>query len=82
MSLGSEYATERIISEEMFYLKIANEAETETWTTKSGEKIKIEDMSTGHLKNTIRFLQSSEPYPDVYLPWIVRMENELKRREG
>lgn len=28
-----------------------------TWTTKTGKQIRIKDMTTGHLKNTLRLLE-------------------------
>ena len=45
----------------------------DTWTTRDGRRIKIEDMTTGHIRNCMRMLGEEN---DVY--YIFR--EELKRR--
>lgn len=36
------------------------------WETKDHRKIKISDMETSHIKNTIRYLQKHEDFYDEY----------------
>lgn len=36
------------------------------WETKDHKKIKISDMKTSHIKNTIRYLQKHEDFYDEY----------------
>lgn len=46
------------------------------WVTRQGEKIKISDMTTSHLENTIRFLENS----NCHHPKLEKMRNELRSR--
>ena len=46
------------------------------WTTKSGEKIALSDMSDTHLENTISLLYNKDPNNG----WLIIMENEKKYR--
>lgn len=49
------------------------------WTMKNGTKIHVSDMSESHIRNTIKFIKERDKV-DLYLPWIDRLERELKER--
>lgn len=48
------------------------------WKTREGQTILIDEMSTGHLKNTVRMLQRANV--DMGLPTCVDLIEELKNR--
>lgn len=57
------------------------------WTTESGDKILISDMTTSHLKNSIRFVEqkiSSNKYNSKSVPilnnWVSVLKVELRSR--
>ena len=79
MSLGREYETELTIEKELERIKIERAAARGLWATKDARLIRIEDMTESHLRNCIRMLKKNNG-EDIMTPWIVRMENELKRR--
>lgn len=58
---------------------LQNRYEYPSWTTKSGKKIPVYKMKTGHLKCALRYLQhlNAEKHED----WITLFENELQYRE-
>lgn len=49
------------------------------WQMQGGTKVKIEDMETSHLRNTIRFLGRKEQWPFRNM-YIEKMEAEMQRR--
>ncbi len=60
--------------------EIEDEAEYGVWTTKDGEQIPVEEMTTSHIQNTIAFIKRTDQ-TDMYLPWIRVFEHELERRK-
>lgn len=42
----------------------------EIWTTKNGEKIKVSDMTTQHIQNTIRCLEDGKIVFLINLGWL------------
>ena len=79
MSLGSEARIDMEIEHELLRAKIAKDANAGIWTTRDGRDIAVRDMTTSHIRNTIRFLEQRNAF-DMFLPWITVFENELKRR--
>lgn len=41
--------------------------EKDWWETKDGTRIKIEDMETSHIINTIKFLKKRPGFYDIYV---------------
>lgn len=58
---------------------IAADANTHIWTTRSGDKIRIEDMSDSHLINTYKMLKRKNVM-DIYLPWLSVLQEEIVKR--
>ena len=82
MSLGEEYlveyAFERQIAEDIAE-RIWYEAERGVWTTKDNRILRVGEMTTSHIKNTINYLKRTDE--ELYEPWIEVFKEELKRRE-
>lgn len=78
MGMGREWAEEHYFEEER--MQIEDEASLGIWTTKDGERISVEDMTTSHIKNTIAYIQRTDQ-TDMYLPWVKVFKAELTRRE-
>lgn len=79
MSMGSDWIAEHENDWEETRFEIKDEAEYGVWTTKDGEQIPVEEMTTSHIQNTIAFIKRTDR-TDMYLPWIRVFENELERR--
>lgn len=50
------------------------------WTTREGKEIKIKDMETGHILNTIRMIVRNSDMSDIGKKYIEMFVNELKSR--
>ena len=79
MSLGREYETELAIEKWLARINIEYTAAKGLWMTSDARLIRVEDMTESHLLNCINMLKRTDE-TDIMIPWIVRMENELKRR--
>ena len=81
MSYGRELAEDMAMVFDLYQEKVKRDAEKGIWTMRDGTKIPVEEMTTSHLQNTIRFLERKEDTTDLWLPWIVRMQEELEKRK-
>lgn len=80
MSYGSEWIVENAWKLDLLIDEIETKAREGIWETKDGRKMRIKDMSTRHIENTIAMLKRNDSF-DIYLPLIGIMEKELERRE-
>ena len=60
-------------------MQIVSMAEQGVWITKNGRVLKIKEMGTQHLENTVRMLERS---PRGYFKHIELMQKELSHRRG
>ena len=74
-----EYYEETEYEKECYRQKIVEEAKMQIWTTKSGEKLSLSEMSISHIKNALKILIKNN-VEDINLPWITVMQEELKKR--
>lgn len=81
MSMGSEYVFESYVKEEELRMKIKEDAAKRIWTTYSGRKLNVGDMSNNHIENAIKYIQRNDK-TDIMLPWLVVFRNELIKRYG
>lgn len=83
MSLGEEISLEYEMEHELYLLRMQSIVESNArkgiWTTKNGEKIHVSNMTTSHIKNTIKMMERNDK-EDLLLPWIKRFEEELDKR--
>lgn len=79
MGYGSEIAEEMEIEFDLYRMMVKSDAEKGIWTMRDGTRIPVEEMTTSHLQNTIRFLKRKD-FEDLWFPWICRMEEEVERR--
>jgi hypothetical protein len=81
MSLGEELHYELLAHIDGLYHKIKSEAESGIWTTRSGEKIDIHDMSNNHIKNALAMVEKlNKDSNDMMFPWEMRFKQELRNR--
>lgn len=76
-----EAQTEQEIRMELNRASIRREAKKGVWKTKDGTEIPIQKLSDSHLKNIFLFLEDRNQL-DMMLPWLIRIEQELKRRDA
>lgn len=74
MSLGSEAKTEQVIYEMEYRNKILNRINEKEWGIH-----KIEDMSSKHIENCIKWIKNNDNY-DIFCGYIPLFKEELKRR--
>ena len=74
MSLGSEYKAEQDISEMVYRDEIQNRINKKKWGIH-----KIEDMSSKHIENCIKWIKNNDNY-DIFYGYIPLFKEELKRR--
>ena len=74
MSLGSEYKAEQDISEMVYRDEIQNRIKKKKW----GKHL-IKDMSSGHIRNCIKWIKENDTC-DMFIGYIPLFEEELKRR--
>lgn len=79
MSMGMEWVAEHESVWQQTRWQIEDEAKHGVWTTKDGQEIPVEDMTTSHIRNTIAFIERTDK-TDLYLPWVKVFKAELKRR--
>jgi hypothetical protein len=83
MSLGEELSLEYELEHDFYLARMHSIVESNArkgiWTTKDGKKIHVSDMTTSHIKNTIRVMERNDS-EDLLLPWIDRFKKELERR--
>lgn len=81
MSLGEDFRYEILAHIDGLYYKIRSEAESGIWTTRSGEKIDINDMSNNHIKNALAMVEKiNKDSNDMMFPWEMRFKQELRKR--
>lgn len=81
MSQYDDYFAEHAGMLDLYMDEVEQQARSGVWETKDGEKVRVEDMTDSHLRNTIAFLKREDEV-DILLPWINRLERELDRREA
>lgn len=81
MGYGSEIAAEMEADFAAFEASVETSAREGIWTTRDGRRIAVEDMTDSHIRNTIAYLERNDVC-DIYLPCIVRLKRELKRRRA
>lgn len=77
MSMAEDYLDSFDIEEE--YARIQNEAERGVWTMRDGTVIRVEDMTSSHIKNAKALCERNNAY-DLYTPWVERFTDELRKR--
>ena len=81
MSYGSEATAEMEADFAVLEATVETSAREGIWTTRDGRRIAVEDMTDSHIRNTIAYLERNDVC-DIYLPWIVRLKRELKKRRA
>ena len=81
MGYGREIVEEMEADFAVLEATVETSAREGIWTTRDGRRIAVEDMTDSHIRNTIAYLERNDVC-DTYLPWIVRMKRELKRRRA
>lgn len=79
MSMGREWIAEHEYDFYDIQGRIEDEAEHGVWTTKDGKEIPVEDMTTSHIQNTIKYIERTDKY-DLYEPWLKVFKKELEGR--
>lgn len=79
MSWIEDHEADLYWDEQQQYEENDYQARMGNWTTKDGKTIKIKDMETSHIKNCIAFIKRNDMI-DLYEPFVVAFEEELKRR--
>lgn len=82
MSYGLEIAEEIELSYQADKFAIASAAANGIWTTKDGRQLKICDMNTEHIENTLAFIKRDSLREDLFFPFISVFEKELKTRNA
>lgn len=77
MSMAEDYLDAYAIEEE--YERIQKEAERGVWLKRDGTEIRIEDMTSSHIKNA-KALCERNNVCDLYTPWVERFTEELRKR--
>lgn len=77
--LGMDYKDEMYVEHALLYSRVEALAKAGIWETKDGKKIRVEDMTDSHIRNTIALLKRHNVC-DLWMPWIARLEKELERR--
>lgn len=72
--LIEDYLIDAQVAEDDAYRRI----ESGEWTTKDGSVMKVEKMSTDHIKNCIALMKRRKD--DYAECWVARFEKELDRR--
>lgn len=79
MGMGQEIMDDLMLQEHLHEIHMEDLANSECWETADKRTIRIVDMETSHLQNTIRWLGKNDlyPYSDSF---IKLMQEELKKR--
>ncbi len=80
MSYGSELAEEMEINYAVMEATVESAAASGIWTTKDGQKLKICEMSTDHIQNTLNYIKRDSYREDFLSPFITAFEKELDAR--
>lgn len=64
---------------EQEYLYVEDMANRGIWTTRDGTEIRVEDMTSSHIRNA-KALCERNNVCDLYTPWIERFTEELRKR--
>jgi hypothetical protein len=71
----ADYYREQEINDEFY--RERKIIRSSNWLQRNGEYIRIKDMHSLHIANTINMLERYDGYDD----WIIAFKRELKRRE-
>ena len=70
MSLWDDYEVDAVFAKDFPY-----GVPCDTWITKDGEKVKVQDMTTQHICNCMIVVGEDDP-------WYGRFAQEIRRREN
>ena len=83
MSQGEDAQVEALIGQFHSDSKEKEEAHllaTKTWKKRTGKEIKVCDMQTNHIINSIKVLSSRTPNPNL-IAWVNLFKEELRARK-
>ena len=70
MSLWDDYEVDAVFANDF-----PHGVPCDTWITKDGKKVKVQDMTTQHICNCMRVVGEDDP-------WYGRFAQEIRRREN
>lgn len=76
MGLGAEMMAESL-EDEMLDFHLAKNRKV--WQTKDGRKIKIEDMETSHIENTINYLSRNDKVVPELMYTVLMIRKQLEK---